>query len=251
MQSLVNSHDLALVALSYVVSVVGAFVALYVADYIADDNGNIRFGWLALASMVFGGCAIWAMHFTGMQAYRMDFAVSYDVSTTLLSLALPVLLAGIGFLVAYKWQNSIIAWLAAGSVFGLGVAAMHYLGMQALRTEAMMHHDSVLVAVSVGTAVVAATAALHIVVHWRGALRLVSPLIMGLAVCGMHYTGMAAMEFMPMADGAGQVDYFEGAWSASFMGFAAGLAVFMTLLVGSAMVVYRKALDFEPKYAAT
>lgn len=251
MQEFISSHDLSVVALSYLVSVVGAFVALYVADYIADDNGNIRFGWLTLASVVFGGCAIWAMHFTGMLAFRMDYAASYDVSSTVLSLALPVLLAGVGFFVAYKWQDSIAAWLSAGLVFGLGVAAMHYLGMQALRTEAMMHHDSILVAVSVGIAVVAATAALRIVVHWRGILRLVSPFIMGLAVCGMHYTGMAAMDFMPMSEGAAQVNYFEGAWSPTFMGFAAGLAVFLTLLVGSALVMFRKALDLEPEFAAS
>lgn len=251
MQAFINSHDLSVVALSYLVSVVGAFVALYVADYIADDHGNIRFGWLTLASVVFGGCAIWAMHFTGMLAFRMDFAASYDVSVTMLSLALPILLAGVGFFVAYKWQTSITAWLSAGVVFGLGVAAMHYLGMQALRTEAMMHHDSALVGISVGIAVVAATAALRIVVHWRGILRLVSPFIMGLAVCGMHYTGMAAMQFMPMAEGAAQVNYFEGAWSPTFMGFAAGLAVFLTLLVGSALVMFRKALDLEPEFATS
>ena len=98
-------------------------------------------------------------------------------------------------------------------------------------------------------AIVAATAALRIVVHWRGMLRLVSPFVMGLAVCGMHYTGMAAMEFMPMSDGGARVDYFDGAWSASFMGFAAGLAVFLTLLVGSALVMFRKALDLEPEFA--
>ncbi|MBL39536.1 MAG: signal protein [Xanthomonadales bacterium] len=249
MQQFIDSHDLSVVALSYLVSVLGAFVALYVADYIADEKGNIRFGWLTLASVVFGGCAIWAMHFTGMLAFEMEFAASYDVSMTLLSLALPIVLAGAGFLVAYKWQDSTVAWLSAGTVFGLGVAAMHYLGMQALRTEAMMHHDTMLVAISVGIAVVAATAALRIVVHWRGMLRLVSPFVMGLAVCGMHYTGMAAMEFMPMSDGGARVDYFDGAWSASFMGFAAGLAVFLTLLVGSALVMFRKALDLEPEFA--
>lgn len=249
MQEFISSHDLSVVALSYLVSVVGAFVALYVADYIADDNGTIRFGWLTLASIVFGGCAVWAMHFTGMMAFRMEFAASYDVSATLLSLALPILLSAAAFLVAYKWQDSTTAWLGAGTVLGLGVAAMHYLGMAALRTEAMMHHDNLLVGVSVGIAVVAATAALRIVVHWRGLLRLVSPFIMGLAVCGMHYTGMAAMKFMPMADATAQIDYFEGAWSVTFMGFAAGLAVFLTLLVGSALVVFRKALDLEPEYA--
>ena len=186
------------------------------------------------------------MHFTGMLAYRSDVVVTYDIQATLTSLALPVLLSGVGFYVVYRWRDSIAAWLAAGVLFGLGVAAMHYLGMAALRTEAHMHHDHLITGLAVAIAIVAATAALRIIAHWTGALRLASPLLMGLAVCGMHYTAMVGMRLMSTETQV-SVDYFSGAWSSSFMGFVSGLAVFLTLLVGGALVVFRKALDLDPR----
>ncbi len=245
MQSFLGSHDLSLVALSYGISVIGALISLYLADFIVERNGRINFGWLALAAVVFGGCAIWAMHFTGMLAFRMEGPVTYDVNTTLLSLGLPILLSGIGLFVAYRWRESIAAWLAAGLAFGLGVAAMHYVGMSAMRTSMNMQHDNLVTALSIGIAIVAATAALRIIVHWRGALRLFSPLLMGLAVCGMHYTAMSGMSFTPAESTATAVDYFEGAWPENVVGFLSGLWVSMALFVGAALAVFRKLSEVD------
>ena len=77
---------------------------------------------------------------------------------------------------------------------GLGVASMHYLGMGAVRVQASLSYNPGLVAASVIIAVIAGTAAL-----WM-ALRLdsvwstfIASLIAGVAVNGMHYTGMAAV----------------------------------------------------------
>lgn len=239
-------HHMGLVALSYLISVCGAFVALQMANYIPNREGGLNHGWMTMAAVVFGSCAIWAMHFTGMLAYRLEFVATYDVALTLLSLAIPIAFSAIGFQVVYRWPDSTPAWLGAGIVFGGGVAAMHYVGMAALRADAHMHHDQTITAIAIGIAIVAATVALRIVVHWKGRLRLLSPLIMGLAVCGMHYTAMMGMEFQAAGSGTG-IDYFNGAWSAQFMGFISGLAVLLTLLIGAAMVVVRKSLDVNPQ----
>jgi len=240
MQEFIASHDMALVALSYAVSVVGAFISLYLADFIVERNRHINLGWLTLAAVVFGGCAIWAMHFTGMLAFRMDGPVTYDVSTTLLSLGLPVLLSGIGLYVVYRWRDSTAAWLLAGLAFGLGVAAMHYVGMSAMRMPMGMEHDTFITAVSIGIAVVAATAALRIIVHWRGPLRVISPLLMGLAVCGMHYTAMSGMSFVPLQEAQTEIDYFQGAWTENAVGFLSGLWATIALFIGAALAVFRK-----------
>ncbi|NBD94854.1 MAG: hypothetical protein GVY11_00035 [Gammaproteobacteria bacterium] len=245
MQSFIGNHDLSLVALSYGISVVGALVSLYLAEFIVDREGRFHFGWLALAAVVFGGCAIWAMHFTGMLAYRMEGPVTYDVSTTLWSLAIPIVLSGLGLFTAYRWRESIVAWLAAGLVFGLGVAAMHYLGMRAMRMPMEMLHDNGIVLLSVGIAIAAATAALRIIVHWNGALRLISPLVMGLAVCGMHYTAMTGMTLVPPADAQAGIDYFAGAWTESSVGFLSGLWVTMALFIGAALAFFRKLSDVD------
>lgn len=239
MQSFIGSHDLSLVALSYVISVVGALVSLYLADFIVERNGRINVGWLTLAAVVFGGCAIWAMHFIGMLAFRMDGPVTYDIGTTLLSLGLPVALSGIGLYAAYRWRESTSAWLLAGLAFGLGVAAMHYVGMTAMRMPMAMQHDNLITALSIGIAIAAATAALRIIVHWRGALRLFSPLLMGLAVCGMHYTAMSGMSFIPIEEAGAGIDYFQGAWTENAIGFLAGLWATMALFIGAALAVFR------------
>lgn len=245
MQSFIASHDLSLVGLSYVISVVGAVISLYLAEFIVDRDGRLNLGWLSLAAVVFGGCAIWAMHFTGMLAFRMEMAATYDVATTLLSLGLPILLSGLGLYVAYRWQDSVIAWLLAGVVFGLGVAAMHYLGMSAMRMPMEMAHDTVILGLSIAIAVVAATVALRIIVHWRGAKRLFSPLLMGLAVCGMHYTAMYGMSFVPMEGTLVGIDYFRGAWTESTVGFLSGLWVSMALFIGAALAVFRKLAEVD------
>ena len=76
-------------------------------------------------------------------------------------------------------------------------------------------------------------------------MRMISPFIMGLAVCGMHYTAMVGMRFSPLPEGV-TTNYFDGAWSAATMGFFCGLAVFLTLVLGGAIVIFRKSLDIQP-----
>lgn len=244
MIELLANHDTGMVLLSYAVAVIGALVSLYIADYIVDAKGRISAQWLTMAAVVFGGCAIWAMHFTGMLAYRWDVAVTYDIGLTLLSLALPIVFAAIGFFLTYRFRGNAVAWLAAGLFFGLGVAAMHYVGMHAVRLDGHVHHAGMTTVASIVIAVVAATVALKIFVGSSGGLRLASPLVMGLAVCGMHYTGMAGMQVVPDAGGA-EINYFDGAWTSGFVGFYAGLAVTIALLAGSAMVIVRRAVDLQ------
>ncbi|KPC91533.1 membrane protein, partial [Streptomyces sp. NRRL F-6602] len=82
----------------------------------------------------------------------------------------------------------------AGLVTGLGVAAMHYIGMESMSLRGEFAYAPVLVVLSVLIAVVAATAALWAAMTVRGFLpSLGASAIMGVAVTGMHYTGMSAM----------------------------------------------------------
>lgn len=216
-----DDYSLVLVAVSYLVSVLGAFTGLMLSRHIKASNGDIRFGWLVLASLVMGGCAIWAMHFVGMLAWQPDGPMTYDTLLTLISLLLPVMFTMVGLYAVHRFEGT-LAWLVAGVVMGLGVAAMHYSGMAALRIPVQMDYDQVLVAVSIAIAIVAATAALHIAVNWSGALRHASALVMGAAVCGMHYTGMAAMRIQP---GGPAPDYFTGAVTRPVISIAVALAV--------------------------
>ncbi|MET7451977.1 MHYT domain-containing protein [Streptomyces sp. NPDC005574] len=151
-------------------------------------------GWLALGAVCIG-CGIWTMHFIAMIGFSVQGAlVGYDPTKTVLSLAVAIAFVAVGvFLVGYRGSSPLNLGIA-GTVTGLGVAAMHYLGMAAIHTNGGLRYDTGTVALSVVIAVVAATAALWaaVSVHrlWAS---LGASLVMGVAVTGMHYTGMAAV----------------------------------------------------------
>lgn len=153
-----------------------------------------RAGWLTLGAVSIG-CGIWTMHFIGMIGFSVEGApVSYDRVMTLLSLGVAIAVVAVGvFLVGYRGAAPLNLGVA-GVVTGLGVAAMHYMGMAAIRTHGTLHYDVLTVALSVLIAVAAATAALWAAVSihtlWSS---LGASLVMGVAVTGMHYTGMAAV----------------------------------------------------------
>ncbi|MEU2779017.1 MHYT domain-containing protein, partial [Streptomyces sp. NPDC007162] len=153
-----------------------------------------RPGWLALGAASIG-CGIWTMHFIAMIGFHVqETTIRYDVGRTLLSLAVAIAVVGIGvFVVGYRGATAGTLW-GAGVVTGLGVAAMHYLGMAALRFDGTIHYAPLTVALSVLIAIAAATAALWAAVSVRGfTASLGASLVMGLAVSGMHFTAMTAV----------------------------------------------------------
>lgn len=151
-------------------------------------------GWLALGAASIG-CGIWTMHFIAMIGFQVEETrIRYDAGLTLLSLAVAVIVVGIGvFIVGYRGAGTANLALA-GTVTGLGVAAMHYLGMYAMRINGAISYDVLTVSLSIVIAIVAATAALWAAVTIRGFMTsLGASLVMGVAVSGMHYTAMAAV----------------------------------------------------------
>lgn len=158
-------------------------------------TGRARWPWLALAALSIGGTGIWVMHFIAMLGYTISGEqIRYSVPITLLSAVNAVVFVFIGLLIVGTGRDSTARLGLAGLITGLGVATMHYMGMAAMRMSAVMHYDPLLVAASVVIAVIAATAGLWFALRVRGVwATLGATLIMGVAVSGMHYIGMAAM----------------------------------------------------------
>jgi signal transduction histidine kinase len=131
-----------------------------------------------------------------MLALNLPVPVTYNVPTTLASLALSIAVTGIAFAIVCNGAYSVARLVVAGMIMGLGVAGMHYTGMAALRLPALITYDPWLFLVSIAIAIVAATAALWIAVRVTGLLwRLGAAVVMGFAVASMHFTGMAATCF--------------------------------------------------------
>ena len=190
------SYGLLTPGLAYALSVLGSLLGLVCtvrARAMADGGRRAR--WLLLAAWAIGGTGIWVMHFMAMIGFSIPGqSVKYDIPVTVASWITAIVVVGIGLFIVGFGRPSAIKILAAGVFTGVGVAAMHYTGMAAMRTTATVEYDRTLVAASVAIAVVAATVALWFTVTLRkGVILTIAALIMGVAVSGMHYTGMFAM----------------------------------------------------------
>jgi len=186
-----------LLVLAYLTSVVGCALGLACtlqARSAATSRG--RLAWLALAAVSIGGVGIWVMHFIAMLGFATPgLPVRYDIGRTVLSAVLAII-SVFGGLLVFGVRAGFAWWrlLLAGLITGLAVNLMHYTGMWAVQVKGSIHYQPGLVVLSIVIAVVAATAALWFTVGLDRLLpRLGAGLIMGAAVTGMHYTGMAAV----------------------------------------------------------
>lgn len=192
------SYNVFLVALSFLVSVFGSFTGLQLMRAMRASDGKSELGWIIAAAFAIGGGAIWTMHFVGMLAYETHMEVAYDPLLTFVSLLVAVSVVGLGIFLLSRKKDSVVMLLVAGMITGVGVATMHYTGMAAMLMAADMHYDQSLFIVSVVIALVAATAALWLAFNTQKGLPMfAASIVMGVAVCGMHYTGMAAMSMTP------------------------------------------------------
>ena len=199
--------DPSLVVLSFVVAVFASYTALDLAGRVVASEGRARAVWLAGGAFAMG-TGIWSMHFTGMLAFKMGMPVTYHVPLTLLSVVIAIAASGLALFVVGRGAVGPRGLLVAGPIMGVGIAAMHYTGMSAMRMEAMISYAPLPVLLSVAIAVSASMAALYLSFHLNrrdgSARRLKAPaaVVMGTTIVGMHYTGMWAPGWAPRASPA-------------------------------------------------
>ncbi|QNM96066.1 putative bifunctional diguanylate cyclase/phosphodiesterase [Chitinimonas koreensis] len=197
---LVGSYSTVLVLLSIVIAMIASYTALDLSARVAASHGRVAQAWLAAGAGAMG-LGIWSMHFIGMLAFSLPIPLGYDLGYTLLSLAIAVGVSGYALerISCHQLSARQLAWAALW--MGGGICGMHYTGMAALRmAPAIVWHPGWF-AVSVAIAVGAAGAALWIAVQLKREqphvrlLRAGAAVVMGLAIVGMHYSGMAAADF--------------------------------------------------------
>jgi diguanylate cyclase (GGDEF)-like protein len=200
----VGHHDPKLVVLSVTVAVIASYAALDLAARVSVRRGRAAWLWLLLGGAAVMGTGIWSMHFVGMLAFDLGGPVAYDGRINAASWLVAVLASGMALLVARRPALTRSRLAGGGLVMGLGIAAMHYLGMAAMRVSPPVEYDIPLVAASIGIAFLASLAALTLAFrlrrrYSRGAVfaKLGSAVVLGLGIAAMHYTGMAAARFAP------------------------------------------------------
>lgn len=190
------AHGFITPLLAYVMSCMGSMLGLRLTAQAHASRGGARVRWLLGAAVSIGGTGIWVMHFIAMMGFQVDGTqIRYDVPLTAVSAVVAIVVVGTGlFLVSYG-GGRVLALLGGGLLTGLGVASMHYLGMYAMNMSAHVSYDRTIVAASVAIAVIAATTALWFTLRVKRPIWITpAALVMGVAVAGMHYTGMFAME---------------------------------------------------------
>ena len=181
---------------AYLVAVLGSFLGLLSTGRARSARSRGRRNrWLIIAAFSIGGAAVWLMHFTAMLGFDVPQSpVRYSPLLTIGSLGIAVLSLGAGLLIVGHGRRSIAKTLLAGVLTGGGVLAMHFTGTAALHVSGTIHYRSEMVIVAAVAAVVAATATLWFAVSVKGWGSMAgAAAVMGLAICGMHYTAMAAM----------------------------------------------------------
>ncbi|TLX55864.1 hypothetical protein DN826_09955 [Stutzerimonas nosocomialis] len=195
-----GSYNLVLVFFSFVVAALAAYTALDMAARVSSTSGRAARLWLVGGAFSMG-LGIWSMHFIGMLAFSLPIPLGYDLGITVGSLLIAI---ASSMLALWLVCQPALPWgrLALGALLiGGGIAAMHYSGMAALRMQPGIIYDRAWFVASVLVAVAASAAALWLAFRLRGGTtrvrlwRIAAAMVMGLAIVGMHYTGMAAASF--------------------------------------------------------
>lgn len=198
-----GTYDVWLVALSVLVAIFVSYTALNLASRVTLSRGLAAKAWLVGGGIAMG-TGIWSMHFIGMLAFSLPIPLSYHIPTMLLSLLIAIATSGFALAIASGTHISWARLTSSAVIMGCGVASMHYSGMYAMQIVPMVTYEPALFALSIGIAIAASFAALWLAFNLRHGrtttmvvTRLCAAVAMGLAISGMHYTGMAASRFAP------------------------------------------------------
>ncbi len=194
---LASNYNLPLVSFSVFIAILASYTALELTERISR-GGKIKIGWLIGSSFTMG-TGVWSMHFVGMLAYSIFVPITYDLTTVIISWFPAIIASGIAFYYLHRGLQG-LSLLWAGTLMGSGIGAMHYIGMAAMRVEAEMHWDYFVVALSVIFAVILSSISLATANYVKGFLdneeiKLGGSFLMGAAISGLHYIGMAAVSF--------------------------------------------------------
>lgn len=199
-----GEYSFPIIGLSILIACVASYTALAMNERAQQNSFFHRNFWLVLASVAMG-FGIWSMHFVGMSAFSLPVSMHYDQFLTVISIFPAMLASFLAFYIANRPKKVVWLYAAAGIAMGLGISAMHYVGMVAMKMDALYVYDGWLFTASVVIAIVVSFVALFIFSTLQRYMenrfiQLMTAIIMGLAVSSMHYTGMMAISFYVAPD---------------------------------------------------
>ena len=194
-----------LVVLSIAIAIFSSFMGMHVASHATNNRSDFWHQFMLLIGSIALGGGVWSMHFIGMIAFQLCTPVNYQFQLTLISM-LPSVLAS--WLTLNMITRSKITWgqlVVGGTLVGLGIGTMHYVGMAAMEMSLLLRYDLRMFSLSIVVAAVLAMLSLWVYTRLRNSrfsylgdttISLLASIVMGSAIAGMHYTGMAAARFV-------------------------------------------------------
>jgi NO-binding membrane sensor protein with MHYT domain len=250
--NLQGSYDLGLVVLSILTAISASYIALDLTGRIRDVSNTARATmlWLVGGAIAMGS-GIWAMHFIGMLSFSIPgLSLHYNLFWTAFSLLVAIMASAFALYLLKLNVLRLELYIAGGVVLGLAIASMHYSGMEAMLISLRIRYLPGLFFISILIAIVASEAALwlalksnQVILRLRNRIKLISAIIMGIAICGMHYTGMAASVFTPLC--ATDVTPLGGSLDPSYLGVGVAAITFVILAIAFLTSNYKENLNQE------
>lgn len=229
------SHNPFLLLLAYLVACAASFATLDMAERVEHvDNPPAQRLWRWIGAGCLAG-GIWAMHFIGMLAFQPPIAVNYDLPITALSLLTALVASWLAMNTLSQTELKLGRYVSASIWIGLGICAMHYVGMAAMRSSAVAIYDPTRIALAVIVAITCSFAALLLSSLLREGsgmfhqlLKYASSLLLGAGIVSMHFLGMWSMTLV-LPVGAPQLAPQDN----HHMQLGLTIAVIILLLIGS------------------
>jgi diguanylate cyclase (GGDEF)-like protein len=228
---LFTEHNLWLVGLAAIVCVLGSGITFGLYSRARERTGTQMLGW-AFLTAVAAGSSIWCTHFIAMLAYEVAAPVTFDPLLTMASLVVAIVGCGAGFGLSSLDTKRFSPELGGGIV-GLSIATMHYTGMAAYHVHGLVEWSMAYVAVSVAiAALVSALAVREAALRPRVHSHYVAIALFVVAIVGLHFTGMAAVEVTPLRDVDGTASH------QAFAAIAVAVAGVGLMVVGTGIAAY-------------
>lgn len=232
-----HSHDWTLVVLSILIAIFASYTSLDLANSVSTAKGKSKWAWLLGGSLAMG-IGIWSMHFIGMLAFHVSgLQIAYDVPLLSLSILVAIVASALALYIICFRAPSLHAFVVGGCLMGSAIAGMHYIGIWSMRMAASIEWNTLYVVYSLLIAYAASFVALHLAFKLREDFSLAGFLfrggggvIMGVAIAGMHYMGMAAMTLIPES-----AEAFDQSQLLATDGLAASVIVSTVLILGIAL----------------
>ncbi|MGB3405584.1 MAG: MHYT domain-containing protein [Microcoleaceae cyanobacterium] len=203
--SLPTNYNLQLVILSVAIAMLASYTALNLAGRVNATQSRAQMGWLVSGALAMG-TGIWSMHFIGMLAFRLPVAVNYNFQQVVVSVLPAILASGLALFLVSRPTLDGFRLLAGSLLMGSAIASMHYLGMSAMDTSAIISYNLWIVTLSILIAIAVSFVGLFLVFKLREGTgiyytwkKFLAAIVMGIAIASMHYVGMAAAEFIPIS----------------------------------------------------